>query len=184
MNDQKTLIRFFTIADYEEEEAFLRKQHNLGWKLKKTVPPCFFVFEKCAPEDVVYRLDYKNNTETGDYFQMFQDYGWERCGQCLGWLYFRKPASAMDSEQEGEIFSDDASRLAMVDHILKTRMLPLVIVFLCCLLPNFSRLLNDSGDPMHWFLLVLFSALMLLYIFLFLHCGRKLRRLRRRYARE
>ena len=28
MNNRKTLIRFFTISDYEEEEIWLRSQHQ------------------------------------------------------------------------------------------------------------------------------------------------------------
>ena len=51
MKDTKNMIRFFTIADYEEEEIWLRSQHKSGWKLVKTVMPCFFIFEKCTPED-------------------------------------------------------------------------------------------------------------------------------------
>ena len=74
MNNTKTIVRFFTIADYEEEEIWLRQQHKGGWKLIKTVLPCFYIFESCTPEDVVYRLDYTNNTESSDYFQLFQDY--------------------------------------------------------------------------------------------------------------
>ena len=72
MNSKKTVIRFFTIADYEEEEVWLHNQHKNGWKLLRMIPPCFYIFEKCAPEDVAYRLDYKNSTETGDYFQAFR----------------------------------------------------------------------------------------------------------------
>lgn len=33
MSEKKTWIRFFTIADYEEEESWLRNQHQKGWKL-------------------------------------------------------------------------------------------------------------------------------------------------------
>ena len=91
---RKTLVHFFTIADYEEEEIWLRKQHKAGWKLVKMTPPCFFTFEECVPEDVIYRLDYKNSEQTEEYMQMLGDFGWEYCGKCLGWLYFRKPASA------------------------------------------------------------------------------------------
>ena len=47
------------------------------------IPPCLYVFEKCTPEDVVYQLDYKNNAETSNYFQIFRDYGWEYIGRCL-----------------------------------------------------------------------------------------------------
>ena len=30
MSNRKTMIRFFTIADYEEEEIWLREQHKKG----------------------------------------------------------------------------------------------------------------------------------------------------------
>ena len=59
MNNKKTVIRFFTIADYEDEEIWLHNQHMNGWKLVKMIPPCFFIFEKCTPAEVAYRLDYK-----------------------------------------------------------------------------------------------------------------------------
>lgn len=61
MGNKSVKIRFFTIADYEDEEIWLRVQHKKGWKLVKTIIPCFYIFEKCEPEDVIYRLDFKNN---------------------------------------------------------------------------------------------------------------------------
>lgn len=67
MNNKKTVIRFFTIADYEDEEIWLHNQHMSGWKLVKMIPPCFYIFEKCTPAEVAYRLDYKNNSETSNY---------------------------------------------------------------------------------------------------------------------
>lgn len=59
MNNKKTVIRFFTIADYEDEEIWLHNQHMSGWKLVKMILPCFYIFEKCTPAEVAYRLDYK-----------------------------------------------------------------------------------------------------------------------------
>ncbi len=179
MSNQKLIIRFFTIADYEEEEIWLRQKHKNGWKLVKTVPPCFYVFESCTPEDIVYRLDYKNNTESSDYFQLFQDYGWEYFNHCMGWLYFRKPVSETDTEQDVEIFSDDVSRIDMVNHIVKTRMLPLLIVFFCCVMPNFIR-----SIPFADVITIIFTLLFLLYLYLFLHCGLKLRKLRKKYSKK
>ena len=125
MDNKKVMARVFTISDYEEEEIWFRRQHQQGWKLQRTVLPCFYIFEKCTPEDVAYRLDYKNNTEQADYFQIFQDYGWEYFNRCMGWLYFRKPVAETDSEQDAEIFSDDVSRVRLLNNLLKTRMLPL-----------------------------------------------------------
>ena len=91
MSETKVKIRFYTIADFNEEEIWLRKEHQSGWKLVKMVPPCFYHFEKCQPEDVIYRLDFKNNGENADYMQMMKDYNWEYFEHCVGWLYFRKP---------------------------------------------------------------------------------------------
>ncbi len=180
MSERKTWVRFFTIADYEDEEQWLRAQHKSGWKLVKTVLPCFYIFERCTPEDVVYRLDYRNCTENGDYLQIFRDYGWEYFNSCMGWLYFRKPVSETDAEQDSEIFSDDVSRLDMLSHVVNTRMLPLIIVFLCCLVPNFLR----SSDEPTSSVFIAFAVLMLLYLYLFAHCGLKLRSLRKKYGRK
>lgn len=181
MNSRKTVIRFFTIADYEEEEVWLHNQHKNGWKLSKMIPPCFYIFEKCAQEDMAYRLDYKNNTETGDYFATLRDYGWEYIGRCVGWLYFRKPLSETDSEQEGEIFASRESRIDMIDHVVKTRFFPCLIIFLCCLLPTFSRCI-ESSDPLATVLTVFFSILTLIYLYLLIHCGVKLGKLREKYT--
>ena len=82
MSETKVKIRFYTIADFNEEEIWLRKEHQSGWKLVKMVPPCFYHFEKCQPEDVIYRLDFKNNGENADYMQMMKDYNWEYFEHC------------------------------------------------------------------------------------------------------
>ena len=176
MNNRKTVIRFFTIADYEKEEVWLHNQHKNGWKLSRMIPPCFYIFEKCMPEDVVYRLDYKNNSETSNYFQIFKDYGWEYIGRYVGWLYFRKPSSETDTEQDGEIFSDNESRIDMINHAVKTRLLPTLIIFLCCVLPNFFRRIGTSG-PLATAFTVFFAVMTLLYLYLLIHCGLKLRKL-------
>ena len=164
MPETKTMIRFFTIADYEEEEIWLHEQHKNGWKLHKMIPPCLYIFEKCTPEDVIYRLDYKNGAENANYFQLFTDYGWEYIGRCVGWLYFRKPASVQNTEQDGELFSDNESKIDLIRHIMKTRMLPLLVIFICSI--AFT---------------VLFTAMMLLYVSLLTYCGLNLRKLMKKY---
>lgn len=183
MNNKKTVIRFFTIADYEEEEIWLHNQYKNGWKLVKMIPPCFFIFEKCTPVEVAYRLDYKNNSETSNYFQIFKDYGWEYIGRCVGWLYFRKSSTEMDSERDGEIFSDNESRIDMIDHVVKTRFLPVLIIFLCCVLPNFIRSI-ETNDPLTTVFTVFFAIMTLLYSYLIVYCGLKLRKLREKYRND
>ena len=176
----KTFVRFFTIADYEEAEIWLREQHRNGWALVHMTLPCFYTFEACEPKDVIYRLDYRNSTQTGEYMQMLRDFGWEYIGQCAGWLYFRKPAAAAETEEDGELFSDNASRVDMITHVARTRLIPLCIIFLCCVIPNFIRAV--SGNSLGIFLSVVFGALFVIYVFLITYCGVKLRKLRNRYA--
>ncbi|WP_242622776.1 DUF2812 domain-containing protein [Lachnoclostridium sp. Marseille-P6806] len=93
-------MRFFSIADFAEEEIWLREQHKKGWKLARMVPPCFYIFEACEPEDTIYRLDYRNKEQTAEYMQMMEDFGWEYFAKCVGWLYFRKPAAAASAKED------------------------------------------------------------------------------------
>lgn len=176
MKETKIMLRFYTIADFKEEEIWLRQEHRNGWKLTKMTPPFFFKFEKCEPEDVIYRLDFKNSSGNGDYFQMFADYGWEYVASCLGWLYFRKPAEEAEEEIDGEIFSDNATKIDMITHIMKVRMLPCLVILLCCVLPN-VYLIFEEGAGIG--LTVFLSVLLISYLYLIVYCGLKLVRLKK-----
>ena len=126
MTETKKIIKIFTIADYMEEEAWLRQQSQKGWKFVKNTNPITYLFEKSKAEDVIYQLEYKNEAVTRDYLQLYQDYGWEYCGTYIGWNYFRKAAKLVEHAGENQIFSDRESKLNMISHIIKTRMLPLL----------------------------------------------------------
>ena len=178
---RKTFIRFFTIADYEEEEIWLREQHRSGWKLVSMTPPCFFSFESCDPQDVIYRLDYKNARQTEEYMQMVRDFGWEYVDQCVGWLYFRRPAETVEAEGEDELFSDNLSRTEMAGRIVRTRLLPLAVIFLCCVVPNLLISLRGGSGSASGFFGVLFAVLFVIYVYLIVYCGIKLRRIRDKY---
>lgn len=178
MNYKQQRIRFFTISDYEEEEKWLREQHKAGWKLLNFVLPCFYTFEKCEPDDVVYRLDFKNQKPDDDYEQLFSDYGWELFHECMGWMYFRKKYSEIENEYEYEIFSDPESKIAMIDHIYRTRMLPIVIIYLCFVIPQWIIAVERPGEVIFKFV---FSILFIIWVILVIHCGIKLGRLKNKY---
>ena len=178
---RKTFIRFYTIADYEEEEKWLREQHENGWKLVKLIPPCFYTFESCDAQDVIYRLDYKNYKQTEEYMQMLSDFGWEYFAQCFGWLYFRKPADEAVTEEDGELFSDNASRVEMADRIVKTRLIPLTVIFLCCVIPNFLNAVNGSLGGFSIFFGIFFGLMFVLYMYLIIYCRIKLKGIKEKY---
>ena len=177
MSNTLTKIRMFTIADFKEEEQWLREMHRMGWKLFGMSPPCIFQFERCEPEDVVYQLDFRNRRD-GDgssYRQIFRDCGWEYVDSCLSFHYFRKPVTEMDGEEE--IFSDNTSRAELLGRIWKCRMMPIFVIFFGCLLPQIHS--SISGEvPLDAFF-VLFCVLFFLYFRLIIHVGVKFYRMRR-----
>lgn len=89
----KREFRFFSILEYEEEQAYLRAMHQSGWKLLRVSGLCLYSFEACEPEDVVYQLDYNKDglAHKAEYVQMFADCGWEYLQDYVGYSYFRKP---------------------------------------------------------------------------------------------
>lgn len=179
MAEKVTKIRVFTIADFKEEEVWLRDMARRGLHLLRMVPPFVYIFEKGEPRDVIYRLDFTNNAEDGDYARMLGEFGWENCGRCFGWIYWRRGADELANEAEGELFSDDESRLDMVKKVIQTRMLPLLVIFFCCVLPNLFRALDGGMYGASGFFLGFFGIMTALYLWLFIHCGGKLRRMRK-----
>lgn len=180
----KVLFRFWTITDYEKEEQFLSEQHREGWKIRRYILPGFYTFEKCTPQEMIYRLDFDQaeKGEKAEYLQMYRDYGWEYLFDVNNFSYFRKPAGS--AEENMEIFSDNKSRLEMVQRIFTRRMVPLMIVFLCCLLPQlFIQTINfaTKGYLASKVLAVVFAVLFAAYVYLFIHCGIGIRRLKKKY---
>ena len=101
-----------------------------GWKLVRMVPPCFYRFEKCQPEDVIPSGLQKTARKNRDYFQLYQDYGGEYLAAVWAGCNFRKAAAQENAPQDEELFSDNASRLDLIGHVIRTRLFAAVDLFL------------------------------------------------------
>lgn len=167
MSKIKRRLAFFTIPEYKKEEKWLEKLHRSGLKLKKATLPCFYTFEECEPEDVVYQLDYNEEgmKNKAEYVQMFKDCGWEHITDMAGYSYFRKPVSEM-VEDEG-IFSDDASKLDMIRRVFKGRMIPLLFIFFGIIIPQIF-IQSSIDDPLAKVNLITFIVLFVFYLVLFI----------------
>lgn len=135
--ETKKIFRIFTIFEHEKEQNYLRSMHKSGWKFVKLNKLCVYTFEKCAPEDVIYQLDYNNTAikDKSEYLQMFSDCGWEYLQDYSGYTYFRKSAKNMKNGDE-EIFCDASSRLQMFERVFKGRIVPLMVLFACVIIPQ------------------------------------------------
>ena len=174
MMEKKIVYRIFTIADYEREALYFREMHAKGWKLRKVSYSILlfavkYTFEKCHPEQVSYQLDFypMEKSERSSYLQLFKDCGWEHITDFNSFSYFRKAHSEIESDAEFEIYNDAAGKLAMVNRILRLRLVP-VLLLLAIHIPFLLKLLNRSNTFDLWkFLAVgldVFLSLILLLI--------------------
>ena len=174
MMEKKIVYRIFTIADYEREALYFREMHAKGWKLRKVSYSILlfvvkYTFEKCQPEQVSYQLDFypMKKSDRASYLQLFKDCGWEHITDFNGFSYFRKLHSGIESDAEFEIYNDAAGKLAMVNRILRLRLVP-VLLLLAIHIPFLLKLLNRSNTFDLWkFLAVgldIFLSLILLLI--------------------
>lgn len=172
--ETKTVFKYFTIVNHEKEEEYLRSMHKDGWKLKKVSGFCMYHFEKCEPENVIYRLDYNREgiRHKSEYTKMFEDCGWEYLQDYVGYSYFRKAAAEADGEDE--IFCDDESKLEMLKRVFRRRIILLLIIFLCLLLPGFIRTLYCR----EYFDTALMGIVMIMYLVLFASFTGKYRKVR------
>ena len=136
VKQKKTVFRWFSIPQYKQEEEFLSKMHEQGWEFTKVNYFGFYHFIKCEPKKVVYRLDYNQDAEKNkeEYIQMFADCGWEYICDFVGYSYFRKGAAEDASD---EIFCDEDSKYEMMKRVFRGRVIPLIIIFCTCILPQF-----------------------------------------------
>ena len=151
MMEKKIVYRIFTIADYEREALYFREMHAKGWKLRKVSYSILlfavkYTFEKCQPEQVSYQLDFypMEKSERASYLQLFKDCGWEHITDFNSFSYFRKAHSEIESNAEFEIYNDVAGKLAMVNRILRLRLVP-VLLLLAIHIP-FPFILLDRSD--------------------------------------
>ena len=176
--EKKIVYRIFTIADYEREALYFREMHAKGWKLRKVSYSILlfavkYTFEKCHPEQVSYQLDFypMEKSERASYLQLFKDCGWEHITDFNSFSYFRKVHSEIESDAEFEIYNDAAGKLAMVNRILRLRLVP-VLLLLAIHIPFLLKLLNRSNTFDLWKFLVvgldIFLSLILLLMVVYI----------------
>ena len=92
----KKVWRFYTVADYEKEEAFLNEMARAGWNLS-AVGFCRYIFRRGTPGEYIYKLDMVERTESDEvkesYFNFLTDCGIRVVGEFKDWIYLQKHAA-------------------------------------------------------------------------------------------
>lgn len=157
-------FKVFWVWQDEQEEAWLREMSLQGWHLCELNFPTVYTFERGAPQDLVYRMDFiATSTKREEYLQLFNDAGWIHLGQMGGWQYFRKPNADGSAP---EIYTDAESKMQKYG-----RLLVILIVFLPIMMINF-RTVSEHAESLpgtiFWFL---YLSIYLLYIFALIKIG-------------
>ena len=143
MKKNTTKFRWFWAWQDEAEETWLEKMSQQGYHLCSVGLPGFYTFSVAESRNYVYRLDYRTfrKKDKGEYFQLFQDAGWEHIGQMAAWQYFRKEAKPTE---RAEIFTDVESKKAKYKRVLAF----LGIIYFLLLTTIFTqRILHDNSYP-------------------------------------
>ena len=184
MADKKEM-KIFTLSEYEEEEQYLNQMARSGYLFEKVTLPGVYHFRKTAPVNMVYRIDFnpKKKEDWDSYKQMYQDYGWTYIQDLNEYSYFCKVAE--DEEEANEIFSDNQSRIDMMDRIIRRKMLPIVAIFLCCVIPQAVHMADGMyTDRVSIAFYILWVILIVLYVYLIARSTAGFVRLRKKYEME
>jgi hypothetical protein len=150
-----TIFKLFWADQDVEQEQWLRQMSLKGLHLEKLNLLQLWTFVKGEPTDMVYRVDFNNESEKADYRQLLEDAGWERAASLTGWQYWRTRAV---NGRLPEIFTDAKSKEAKFKRLMTLIvicMLPSVFLFVS---PSTRHALPTMSVP---FLVVIVVALML-----------------------
>lgn len=92
----KRVWRFWTIAEYEQEEQWINEMAREGWALT-AVGFCRFIFRRTRPGEFTYKLDMVERTTQDEvkesYFNFLTECGIRIVGEYKDWIYLQKRAA-------------------------------------------------------------------------------------------
>ncbi|MBO5718247.1 MAG: DUF2812 domain-containing protein [Bacteroidales bacterium] len=104
----KKLWRFYSVADYEKEEAFLNEMARAGWNLT-AVGFCRYIFRRGNEGEFIYKLDMVERGESDEvkesYFNFLSDCGMRVVGEFKDWIYLQKPASEGPFDMKNDTYA-------------------------------------------------------------------------------
>ncbi len=91
----KRVWRFWTIAEYEQEEQWINEMARDGWALT-AVGCCRYIFRRTRPGEFIYKLDMVERTTQDEvkenYFNFLTECGIRVVGEYKDWIYLQKRA--------------------------------------------------------------------------------------------
>jgi len=180
MNEIVNKSKWFWAWQDDKEEEWLGKMSRQGLHLQH--PGVFgqYTFEQGAPNEFAYRLDFVTiSKKNADYYQLFQDAGWEHVGEVGGWQYWRK--EVVDGKVP-EIFTDNASKIQKYQRLIGFMVIffPIYVV----LLTNYNNRVSmqSSGfiSTLYEITFFLFFVIVMVLVFAMLKIMQRISTLKRK----
>ncbi|WP_066191631.1 DUF2812 domain-containing protein [Gracilibacillus timonensis] len=176
---EKKVFKFFTVDNFEKEEAYLRKMAQKGWHFKRYQGFRYY-FEKGEPQDVYYRIDCHSpgDGDRDDYIQFFEDSGWSPVFFYpifdVEWTYFRK-----SSNHSGitEIYTDSTSKISLFRKIRKRWSFLGIFIFTCMIILSLLSGITLERPFLLLFLAIVVGSFILLYSKMIFNFTRKIQKL-------
>lgn len=155
----KKLWRFYSIADYEKEEAFLNEMARAGWNLT-AVGFCRYIFRRGNAGEYIYKLDMVERTESDEvkesYFNFLTDCGIRVVGEFKDWIYLQKRASDGPFDMKNDTYAKlrqvnkvYSFSLRTVSNLLRIfTVIMLVIILLQLLMSDNANIANLCNGMM------------------------------------
>jgi hypothetical protein len=173
-------FKWFWAWQDDREETWLGEMSRQGLHLQH--PGAFgqYTFVQGEPHEYAYRLDFVTSARKNpDYYQLFQDAGWEHVGELGGWQYWRKEV------QDGkvpEIFTDNTSKIQKYQRLIGFMVIffPIYVV----LLTNYNNraILKSSGlfSTLYGILFFVFFVVVLILVFAMIKIMQRISSLKRK----
>lgn len=155
----KKLWRFYSIADYEKEEAFLNEMARAGWNLT-AVGFCRYIFRRGNAGEYIYKLDMVERTESDEvkesYFNFLTDCGIRVVGEFKDWIYLQKRASDGPFDMKNDTYAKLRQVNKVYSFLLRTvsnllrifTVIMLVIILLQLLMSDNANVANLCNGMM------------------------------------
>lgn len=145
---KKRYFRYYTIADYEQEQKWLNDMSRGGWNLVKNCG-LFYTFEKGIPGQYIYKLDLPDERmtegEVDEYYNFLGECGVEVVCTFKSWRYLRKKKA----DGPFELKDNTMAQLRMVNKaygIALRTMNTLLVVFAILILLSLLSASFFSGN--------------------------------------
>ncbi len=132
---KKRCFRFFSIADYEQEQKWLNEMGRNGWNLTNAAG-IVYTFERGKEGEYIYKLDLPDermsSIEVDNYYKFMQECGVEVVCTFKSWRYLRKKSREGNFEMRDNTYA----LLRMVTKALgmATRVINMLLVLFAILI--------------------------------------------------